>query len=106
METISAQKIKEKKDKGDDFVLIDVLPKEKYESQHLPGAINIPVNEIEDRIKEEVPEKDKEIVVYCANTKCQASPKAAEKLEDLGYTDVKDFEEGLAGWQEAGYEFE
>jgi len=42
-------------------------------------------------------------VVYCANANCEASPTAAKALEDKGYTNVVDFEEGYAGWRRAGY---
>jgi len=47
---------------------------------------------------------DAEIVVYCANRECTASPNLAQRLEEMGYTNVSDFEEGLAGWRSAGYE--
>ncbi|MCH8003608.1 MAG: rhodanese-like domain-containing protein, partial [Nanoarchaeota archaeon] len=69
-------------------------------------SINIPVDEIENRSSSDLPDKSKEIVVYCASTDCQASPRAGKKLEELGYTNVVDYEAGIAGWQDAGYEFE
>ena len=50
--------------------------------------------------------KARPIVVYCANKICQASPKAAINLERAGFTDVTDFEGGMAEWKEAGYEVE
>ncbi|MFB6246601.1 MAG: rhodanese-like domain-containing protein [Candidatus Pacearchaeota archaeon] len=106
MDTISAEELKSKIDDGEDFVLVDVLGQDSYTAKHLPDAINIPVNEIEDKASEKLPDKDKEVIVYCASTDCQASPQAAEKLEELGYKNVKDFESGIAGWQEAGYELE
>ncbi len=105
VETITAQELKEKKDNADEFVLVDVLGEDSYQEQHIPGAINIPVTQIEEQASQHIPETGTEIVVYCADTECHASPKAAEKLEELGYTNVKDFEAGLAGWEEAGYQF-
>jgi len=105
MKTINAEELKKKVDAGEDFVLVDVLGKESYEGKHIPTSINIPVDEIENRAFSELPDKNKEIVVYCASTDCHASPRAAKKLEELGYTNVADFEAGIAGWQEAGYEF-
>ncbi len=50
--------------------------------------------------------KDKEIVVYCASFECRASPAAARKLEELGYTRVLEYEGGLADWRDAGYPLE
>lgn len=54
--------------------------------------------------EEVFPYKDAEIVVYCANADCTASPELAEKIEEMGYSNVSDFEKGLAGWENAGYE--
>ena len=68
--------------------------------------INIPVDEIEKSAPNELQDKNKEIIVYCASTECQASPRAAKKLEELGYSNVTDYEAGVAGWQDAGYQFE
>ena len=106
MKIIKAEELKKKIDSGEDFVLIDVLSKESFEVQHIPKSISIPVGELEERASKELPEKNKEIIVYCASKTCQASPAAAKKLEELGYKNVTDFEDGLAGWKEAGYEFE
>jgi len=105
MKTISAEELKKKIDAKEDFVLIDVLSKESYEARHVPTSINIPVDEVENRAPTELPDKNKEIVVYCASKTCLASPRAAKKLEEIGYTNVTDFEAGVAGWQEAGYPF-
>jgi len=105
MKTINAEELKKKIDTKEDFILVDVLGKESYEARHVPTAINIPVDEIENRASSELPDKNKEIVVYCASTDCQASPRAAKKLVELGYTNVVDYEAGIAGWQDVGYEF-
>ncbi|MEX0920124.1 MAG: rhodanese-like domain-containing protein [Candidatus Pacearchaeota archaeon] len=106
MKTISAQQLKKKLDEKEGFVLVDVLSKESFDSKHIPGSINIPVGEIEERAPKEIKDKDKEVVVYCASESCQASPSAAKKLTEMGYKNVADFEGGLAGWEESGYKFE
>jgi rhodanese-related sulfurtransferase len=49
-----------------------------------------------------IPDKDSEVVVYCADAACSGSDVAAEGLEKLGYTNVADYHEGKADWQEAG----
>lgn len=89
-----------------DFVLIDVLPEDSYESKHVPGAINIPIGgeDFLDQV-DAVADEDETIVVYCASSDCQASPKAAKKLMNNGYTNVFDYDRGLAGWQDRGHEF-
>ena len=106
MKTISAQELKKKIDDKEDFELVDVLSKDSFEAKHIPGSKSIPVNELEERAPQELSDKDKETIVYCASKECQASPHTAKKLEELGYTNVADFEDGLAGWQDVGYEFE
>lgn len=84
-------------------VLVNALDEEAYMAKRIPGSINIRTDQA-DTIRSIVPDKDQDIVVYCANADCTASPKLAEKLMDMGYTRVWDFEEGLAGWRKAGYE--
>ncbi len=67
METITREQLEEKMDRGDGFVLVDTLGEEYYRQSHLPGAINLPLEEI-DRAEEVLPDKEAEIVVYCMNT--------------------------------------
>lgn len=105
METIDAKELRAKIDSDEDFVLVDVLSPDSYAKMHLPGAINIPGEDIESTASSLL-DKDQEIVVYCASATCQASPTAGRALERMGYTNVTDFEDGLEGWERAGYMFE
>lgn len=50
-----------------------------------------------------MPDRDAPVVVYCANAECDVSLKAARALEEKGYKNVIDFEDGYAGWRRAGY---
>jgi rhodanese-related sulfurtransferase len=49
-----------------------------------------------------VPDKDAEVVVYCASGPCPNSGIASNRLAALGYTNVRDYHEGKAEWVEAG----
>lgn len=102
---LDAEEVKELKD-DDDVVLIDVLSNESFEDRHIPGAINLPVDEpdFEALIKEKVPDKQAKLIVYCSDEECKASPRAAKTLEELDYENVMHFSGGLAGWRRAGYE--
>ncbi|MFB6232315.1 MAG: rhodanese-like domain-containing protein [Salinibacter sp.] len=100
--TISADELKSRLEGDRRPVLINALPREAHEAKHIPGSINVPVGEMEN-VETLVPNKDEPIVVYCANADCEASPKAARKLEEMGYSNVLDFEDGYAGWRRAGY---
>jgi len=91
-----------------DMVLIDVLTHESFQKQHIPNAINVPFDNnpnFVDEVAGGVESKDQYIVVYCHNTQCHLSRKAASKLENAGYTSVWVFEEGLENWfdQSMGY---
>lgn len=99
VDTLTRDELKEKMDAGDDFALVNVLSEEQFEQEHIPGSINIPLDQVEEEFPRRFDEDD-DIVVYCASHSCQASPKAAEKLEAMGFTDVKDYEGGLSDWKE------
>lgn len=48
-------------------IVVDVLPREAYISAHIPGAISLPLAEVSSRAREVIPDRDAEIVVYCAS---------------------------------------
>lgn len=104
LQTIDAETLHRKITGEHSPVLINALGKDSYQAKHIPGSINIPTGNA-DMAKDVIPYMDAEIVVYCANTDCDASLNLAQKLEEMGYTNVSDFEKGLAGWKSAGYEF-
>ena len=85
------------------FKLVEVLAKEEYDKGHIPGAINIPLDELETLAKQKLRKTDT-IVVYCASYACHASTKAARRLLDLGYQHILDFKGGKRWWQHSGFE--
>jgi rhodanese-related sulfurtransferase len=89
-------------DANADLILVEALPEQYYRQSHLPGAINIPHGRVDALAPELLPEPGAEIVVYCASGPCTNSGVAAERLEALGYTNVRDYHEGKAEWIEAG----
>lgn len=99
---ISRSDLHDKIDRGDDFALVEVLSEDQFRSFHLPGAINIPGDQLRGTVPERIPDKDREIVVYCANPSCEASPRAAKLLSEMGYTNVKDYAGGKEHWKEGG----
>lgn len=93
-------------DEERDFVLVDVLPSDSYETRHIPGAVNVPFEADFEEEVAQVAGKDDLVVVYCASEQCNLSPKAAETLVSAGYENVYDYTAGLAGWKDAGKAFE
>ncbi len=63
---ITREELKLKLERGDRFVLVETLPQEKYRAGHIRGAINLPPDDIRNRAPDLLPDKNAEIVVYCA----------------------------------------
>jgi rhodanese-related sulfurtransferase len=87
-------------------VLLEALPERYYAQKHLPGARLFPHDQVEELAPQIVPEKNAEIVVYCASRTCQNSHIAAHHLTRLGYTDVTVYAGGKQDWEEGGLPFE
>jgi rhodanese-related sulfurtransferase len=67
----------------------------------VPGAVLLTSSD-SFNVSELPADKAKELVFYCANTRCGASHEAAEKALTAGYTNVKVMPDGIAGWVKAG----
>ena len=106
VQTITRDDLKARLDRGDPVVLVEALPAKYFQDKHLPGAINIPHNEVDALAPRLLPDKAAEIVVYCANGPCRNSALAAARLAELGYLKVRDYEAGKADWIAAGYPVE
>jgi rhodanese-related sulfurtransferase len=65
--TISRDELKQKIDRQDDFLLVETLPGVAYDHAHLPGAINLPPDQVNVLAPKLLPDKNAEIVVYCAS---------------------------------------
>lgn len=79
--------------------VLDVRPADEFASGHLPGAVNIPLNELESRLAELDPGQD--VVAYCRGAYCVLSFEAVAKLRARGLT-ARRLEEGLPEWRAAG----
>jgi rhodanese-related sulfurtransferase len=83
--------------------IVEVLDQKYFDKFHLPGAINVPLgDDFERRIQGAVPDKSAPVVVYCMDEECPASPTAGQRMEELGYQWVYDYEAGKMDWQDAG----
>ncbi len=65
--TISRDELKQKIDRKDNFLLVETLPETAYQHAHLPGAINLPPDRVASEARNLLPDKNAEIVVYCAS---------------------------------------
>ncbi len=83
-------------------VVLEALPSSYFEAEHLPGALNLPLDNLHELAPVLVPDKSAAVVTYCSNTSCNNSAMAAERLRAIGYTDVRAYEGGKQDWVEAG----
>ena len=103
---ISRDELRKKLDSGDPIVVIDVLAEDSYAKSHIPGSINIPAKHLREQAPEEIPDRESEVIVYCANPSCTASDGAADALRAMGYTRVFDYRGGKEHWREGGLPLE
>jgi rhodanese-related sulfurtransferase len=100
--SISASELHERRESGRAPIVIDVRTADEYATGHIPGALNIPFDEVARRIIEiDAPEG---VALYC-----MVGPRARKgetALLAVGYDDVFHLEGGLAAWQKAGFPVE
>ena len=76
-------------------ILLDVRSPKEYSEGHLNGAILLPEYEIKQKVLQMIPNKDKEIIVYCKSG--VRGKNAAYILKQLGYKNIYNFHNGLYG---------
>ena len=78
------------------YIILDVRRPDEYAEGHIPGAINVPNEEIGTAEIAELPDKSQMILVYCRSGR--RSKEASEKLVKLGYTNIVEFG-GILDWK-------
>lgn len=89
-----------------DVLVLEALPAMYYEQAHLPGALNLPLDEIDALAPTLIPSPSTPVVTYCTGTTCPNSGIAAARLRALGYEDVRAFEGGKEAWEAQSLPFE
>ena len=82
--------------KEEGYILLDVRTKAEYESGYIPGAINIPLGDIDERVVSSLPDKEQMILVYCRSG--NRSRQASDKLVKLGYKNIIEIG-GINSWK-------
>lgn len=103
---ISTEELKKKLEEKEDFLLIDVNPRDQYKKHHIKGATFVEYESAARWVREKHVPKDRQIVLYCENPMCTASPIVAKKLVTLGFTNVYEYSDGIRGWITAGGKWE
>jgi rhodanese-related sulfurtransferase/DNA-binding MarR family transcriptional regulator len=102
MEAVPAGEVLQRARKGL-VVVLDVRPHEEFAAGHLPGAVNIPIHELEKRLKE-LPKRG-EVIAYCRGPYCLMSYDAVSLLRRKGRK-ARRLESGLPEWRAAGLPIE
>lgn len=92
---ISQDEAKEMMAKDDGHVVVDVRRQDEYDAGHIPGAILIPNESIDTEQPRELPDLDQIILIYCRSG--NRSRQAAQKLFEMGYTNIYEFG-GINDW--------
>jgi rhodanese-related sulfurtransferase len=100
----TADKVKNRIDRGEKFTLVDVREESEFAKDHLPGALHLGKGVIERDIEARVPNLDTELVLYCGGG--FRSALAADNLQKMGYTNVISMDGGIREWREKAYPLE
>lgn len=98
LEPVSRQELRERLRDGM-VTLIDVRPEREFQLGHIPGALNVPLGDLEDRLQEL--SSDREIVAYCRGAYCVLAFEAVAALRARGFQ-VRRLEDGFPEWKAAG----
>jgi len=93
---ISAAEAKKMLDENPNATLLDVRTEAEFKEKHIPRALLLPLNEVENKAATVLPDKNALILVYCRSGR--RSNTAANLLISMGYTNVYDMEGGIIAW--------
>jgi rhodanese-related sulfurtransferase len=105
MHTVGRDTLRALLDRGR-ITLVEALPADHYNAEHLPGARNIPGELTADLAPQVAPDRAGTVVVYCSGPGCQRSKLTAAAFTRLGYTDVRAYPGGKSDWAAAGLPFD
>jgi rhodanese-related sulfurtransferase len=98
---VTVDDVKQKLDRNEQFLLVDVREDNEWQNDHLPQAIHLGKGVIERDIEQRVPDINAPIVLYCGGG--FRSALAADNLGRMGYTNVLSMDGGIREWREKGY---
>lgn len=95
-EVISQEMARDIMSRPGNFVVVDVREADEYAAGHIANAVLVPLSGLEKAATEKIPDKTQLLLVYCRSGR--RSKIAAEKLAQMGYTNIKEFG-GIIDWQ-------
>ena len=98
---VTVEDVKAKLDRKEKLLLIDVREDNEWNKDHLPNAIHLGKGIIERDIEQQAPDSSAPMILYCGGG--FRSALAADKLQQMGYTNVVSMDGGIRDWREKGY---
>lgn len=92
--------VRERMERGDPFLLLDVREEREWAAGHIPGAQHLGKGILERDVELRVPDLDAEVILYCGGG--YRSALAADALGRMGYTRILSMDGGMRGWRAAG----
>lgn len=99
----TAETVRERLERGDDFTLLDIREQDEVANGAIRGAKHLSRAHFESRVEDVLPDKNAEVVVYCAGGVRSAF--ATRTLEELGYSNVHSMIGGFTRWKDLGFDF-
>jgi sulfur-carrier protein adenylyltransferase/sulfurtransferase len=103
IDEVSPEDLKKRLERGPKPRLLDVREQDEVQNGMIPGASHLSRAHFESRVEDVLPDKDAEVVVYCAGGVRSAF--AVKTLNELGYSNVSSMEGGFTRWRDLGFEF-
>jgi len=97
----NVQEVKQRMDKGERLLLVDVREESEVARGRIPGAVHLGKGVIERDIEKTIPDTNAEIILYCGGG--FRSALVAESLKKMGYTNAVSMDGGWRVWVESGY---
>lgn len=92
--------LKARMDSAKPYILADARDMDSYDDAHIPGAIPIPVEDV-DSLADSY-DRSMDVITYCGSYECQASTMAAKAFIRKGFRNVRDYKGGIKEWVEGG----
>ena len=98
---VTVAEVAERRQRGEDIILLDVREKDEVRTGYINGAISVPRGFLEMQVTGQIPDRDQDVVVYCAGG--VRSLLAGRVMREMGYQNVSSMAGGITQWKDAGY---
>jgi len=98
---VTVAEVAERRQRGEDVILLDVREKDEVRTGYINGAISVPRGFLEMQVTGHLPDRDQDVVVYCAGG--VRSLLAGRVMREMGYQNVSSMAGGITQWKDAGY---